>query len=516
MGIQRDGSRGGLAISGATPTAIYPGKLLLSYGDTTGNYIATINPDGTGLHKLTSGSTDDSHGVWSPDNSMIAFSRCSADSRCDVWVMQADGTHQRNLTSWESPSYLVQFWAHGWSPDGKKVLAQEDRYTTYGLVSDSVLWVIDVATQAHVDIFHTTQVGYGYAEIGNPFFSTGGWWSPDGSTIAFGLAIDYYTETSGLWTVGSDGSNPAPLYLAANWAFSSPQWWGPDGTALLSCIDYPPLDIVPDGTAFGCFKLAAGGGSTQTLLTVTDEGVPSNPAFPLQWPETPYYLQDVVLSRDGKLVAMQVDPCNIFFANSDFSGAPTAVTHLAPPIGVGVPCALLNDWGSSIFPFYDTLDSAFRYDILWLYNAGITKGCSDERFCPEDPVTRGQMAAFLNRALHLAPSATDYFSDDNASIFEADINALAAAGITKGCTATTFCPTADVTRGQMAAFLVRALGLPGTTTDYFTDDNGTTFESDINRLAAAGITKGCTATTFCPDLNVTRGQMAAFLHRALG
>ena len=55
--------------------------------------------------------------------------------------------------------------------------------------------------------------------------------------------------------------------------------------------------------------------------------------------------------------------------------------------------------------------------------------------------------------------------------------------------------------------------------DWFTDDDGTTFEADIDRLATAGVTRGCNPPTndmFCPDDFVTRGQMAAFLHRALG
>ena len=166
--------------------------------------------------------------------------------------------------------------------------------------------------------------------------------------------------------------------------------------------------------------------------------------------------------------------------------------------------------------FVDIAGSSFYADILWLASSGITSGCAPNFFCPDDPVTRGQMAAFLDRALHLPATTTDYFTDDNGTTFEGNINRLAASGITAGCTATTFCPTADVTRGQMAAFLDRALHLPATTTDYFTDDNGTTFEASINRLAASGITKGCTATTFCPTADVTRGQMAAFLHRAFG
>jgi hypothetical protein len=65
------------------------------------------------------------------------------------------------------------------------------------------------------------------------------------------------------------------------------------------------------------------------------------------------------------------------------------------------------------------------------------------------------------------------------------------------------------TRAQMASFLVRALDLPATGSD----DETSIHEADINRLAAAGITSGCTAT-YCPTANGTRGQMAAFLHRA--
>ena len=75
-----------------------------------------------------------------------------------------------------------------------------------------------------------------------------------------------------------------------------------------------------------------------------------------------------------------------------------------------------------------------------------------------------------------------------------------------------------VTRGQMAAFLARAMNLPDGALNTFTDDNGSIFEADIAKIAEAGITKGCNAegTLFCPNDFVTRGQMAAFLHRALG
>ncbi|MEN8239768.1 MAG: S8 family serine peptidase [Actinomycetota bacterium] len=173
--------------------------------------------------------------------------------------------------------------------------------------------------------------------------------------------------------------------------------------------------------------------------------------------------------------------------------------------------------------FIDTRDSIFRLDIAWMSAKGITKGCNpptNNRYCPDNGVTRGQMAAFIKRALKLPATSTDYFDDDNGSIFEDDINRLAAAGITKGCNPPVndkFCPDSTVTRQQMAAFIKRALKLPTTSTDYFDDDNGSIFEDDINRIAEAGITKGCNPPTnnkYCPSNPVKRGQMAAFVHRA--
>jgi glucose/arabinose dehydrogenase/PKD repeat protein len=111
--------------------------------------------------------------------------------------------------------------------------------------------------------------------------------------------------------------------------------------------------------------------------------------------------------------------------------------------------------------FVDIGGSVFLEDIIWLAEQGITKGCNppaNDRFCPDDFVSRGQMAAFLVRALNLPASSQDFFADDEGSIFEGDINSLAAAGITRGCDASRFCPDDFVSRGQMAAFLHRAFG----------------------------------------------------------
>ncbi len=185
-----------------------------------------------------------------------------------------------------------------------------------------------------------------------------------------------------------------------------------------------------------------------------------------------------------------------------------------------------DDVDPDVGPFTDIVGSIFTVDIEWLATSGITQGCNppvNDGFCPDDFVTRGQMAAFLVRGLDLPATSDDYFGDDDGMIFEDAINRLAASGITKGCnppTNDTFCPNGNVTRGQMAAFLVRALGYDdGAGGDQFTDDDGSIFEDAIDKLAAAGVTRGCNPpadTDYCPNKNVTRGQMAAFLHRAFG
>ena len=121
------------------------------------------------------------------------------------------------------------------------------------------------------------------------------------------------------------------------------------------------------------------------------------------------------------------------------------------------------------------------------------------------------------------PGGADFnpFIDDDGHIFENAIEWLSTEGITSGCNPPAndrFCPNDLVTRAQMAAFLVRAFGFTaGGGADLFDDDDGLVFETAIDRLGTAGVTQGCNPpdnNLFCPDDFVTRGQMAAFLKRA--
>lgn len=201
---------------------------------------------------------------------------------------------------------------------------------------------------------------------------------------------------------------------------------------------------------------------------------------------------------------------------------PGLVLVAVAAIGVSSLSAELPPGGT----FIDEDGSTHEGAIEAIVNEGITFGCDERRirYCPDDVVTRGQMAAFLNRALDLPATTEDFFTDDNASIFEGDINRIAAAGITLGCNPpanSSYCPNREISRGEMASLLTRAFPdlMPESAPDAFTDDNSNIHQDNINRLAAAGITAGCNPpanTHFCPREGVTRAQMASFLVRALG
>ncbi len=164
----------------------------------------------------------------------------------------------------------------------------------------------------------------------------------------------------------------------------------------------------------------------------------------------------------------------------------------------------------------DYSDTMYAPYVEWAFSEGITGGCELDLFCTGNAVTRAQGASFIARALELPPATQDWFDDDDGKTHESDINRLAEAGITSGCGERLFCPSETMTRGQMASLLVRALALPpATTPDYFADDDGTTHEADIDALAEAGITGGCAADRYCPTSPVTRGQLVTFLYRGL-
>ena len=147
-------------------------------------------------------------------------------------------------------------------------------------------------------------------------------------------------------------------------------------------------------------------------------------------------------------------------------------------------------------------------------------GC-EAGFCPDEAIDRKTMAVWLVRildGLDPPPISQSSFHDVDPGSFHAPfIERLVDLGITTGCgDGSTFCPDAEVTRAQMAAFISRAWALPDGPTPTFTDvPSSVWYTAAVARLASSGITTGCgDGSTFCPDADTTRADMATFLHRA--
>jgi hypothetical protein len=166
--------------------------------------------------------------------------------------------------------------------------------------------------------------------------------------------------------------------------------------------------------------------------------------------------------------------------------------------------------------FVDDDDTPYEEAIEALAADEIVEGCGTDLFCPDDAVQRGQTASLLSRAFDLPAATRDFFDDDEENVHEDAINRLARAGISRGCDRDLYCIGQTLQRDQMASLLVRAADLPATDDDYFRDGGGT-HRGAMNALAAAGVTAGCNAggTRFCGGREVTRGELTAFLARAL-
>ena len=186
--------------------------------------------------------------------------------------------------------------------------------------------------------------------------------------------------------------------------------------------------------------------------------------------------------------------------------------------------------------FSDVPINYWAYDyIASIYNVGITKGCAQDdpntpenerRYCPEDNVTREQMAAFIVRAVEGEPplnycDSGDPFPDVTPDMFFCRyIKRLYERGITTGYSDGTYGPNNNVSREEMATFIVRAVeGEPplsycmsGSPFPDVTPDMWSCIY--IKRLKELEITTGYGDGRYGPYDLVTRAQMAAFLSRA--
>jgi uncharacterized repeat protein (TIGR03803 family) len=156
----------------------------------------------------------------------------------------------------------------------------------------------------------------------------------------------------------------------------------------------------------------------------------------------------------------------------------------------------------------------------------ISVGCGNGDFCPADDVRRDEIAALLLRARHgpafLPPSCGGVFADVACpSAFANWIERLASEGITSGCGGGDYCPSAPVSRAQVAVLLLKAehgaAYVPPACRGRFLDvPCPSPFADWIERLAEENVSAGCGGGNYCPGAPVTRGQLAVFLTRVFG
>lgn len=195
-----------------------------------------------------------------------------------------------------------------------------------------------------------------------------------------------------------------------------------------------------------------------------------------------------------------------------------AVTGLGLQVATA-PTAQAATCSTSNFTDVSSKNSAYAA-VTWMACNGITGGYSDGSFGVDKPVTRGEVAAFLHRQTtpdHPSSSAP-YFTDVPATgRFYSTPVAWMAQGGYAGREALTFRPNDPVTRGELAAYLYRLAGASqsGPGTSPYTDMGwSTSFYHAASWLDSQGIAGGYQDGTFRPTRNITRGETAIMLRNA--
>jgi cell wall-associated NlpC family hydrolase len=191
-------------------------------------------------------------------------------------------------------------------------------------------------------------------------------------------------------------------------------------------------------------------------------------------------------------------------------------TLLSAVLAAVLATALLAGPAAATTSFRDVTGSVHAPAVSALATEKIVLGCTSDLFCPSRNLTRGQVASLLFRALELPPATgATRFTDTAGNTHRAAIDAIAEAGVTRGCGDGKFCPDDAISRGELASLLVRALKVPAAPSGTYFTDSGGTHGASIDALAAAGIANGCSLVEFCPNDRLIRAQGATFVARGL-
>ncbi|HEX6432644.1 MAG TPA: hypothetical protein VFZ87_00305, partial [Gemmatimonadales bacterium] len=224
--------------------------------------IFVVNPDGSGLNRLTPSGVFDREPVWSPDGARILFA--SGD---DLYLMNRDGSARVRVVDAQGVN------AHRWSPDGSMIA-----YTAVRASGDDVfedLWVVrsdgSSATRIALNATHPS-------------------WASDGRRIAY--ASDGFGDQQ-VHIINSDGTGDVPLTSAL---VATQTTWSPDGSviAFVNVLDRNIMLINPDG-----------GGLVNLTQDQADDDSPvwspdgTTLAFNTGTPDQPLESEVAVMNRDG-------------------------------------------------------------------------------------------------------------------------------------------------------------------------------------------------------------------------
>jgi Tol biopolymer transport system component len=302
------------------------------------NNIYSIRDDGTGLSRITSASTDDRNGVWSPDGTKLAYARWESGGPYHLEVYDLSDSSTESIVTHSQPIVYPD-----WAPDGTKIV--------FGSVESGNhdIWVVDA------DGSNPTQLTTHSAADEIPV------WSTDGTRIAW--STWRASGRADIWIMDADGENKTPLISESGWEF--PGAWSPDGTKLTYAID-PSASadlyiydfttegstrITTDGAANVhavwsadskklAFMAGAGGGSALELYTIDVDGMNKRPITSNgyhdqnpSWGEAVRHIGSAVSGASVSTVIRirndgvgDLDVTNIEFNDSHFSAYPGMLT----------------------------------------------------------------------------------------------------------------------------------------------------------------------------------------------
>ena len=437
--------------------------------------VFVMNADGTNQRQITDNTSDDRLPGWSPDGTRIVFTS-DRDGDYEIFVMNADGTNQQQLTDNTSDDRLP-----GWSPDGTQIAFISNRD------GDSEIFVMSA------DGTNQKQL------TDNSNFDRMPGWSPDGTQIAF------HSNRDGDWEVfvmNADGTNQRQI--TDN---TSPDWtprWSPDGTRIVFTSNR-------DGD-FEVFVMNADGTNQRQI---TDN-------FSTDW--TP------VWSPDGTRIVFTSDrdgDYEIFVMNADGTNQQQLTSNSDTEFVYGLAWWSQTPSRESHL-FEDVPEGHFAEDaIRWAAEEEITVGVGNNQFGIGQTLTRYEMVTFLCRVFATGTCRSGTRGSDTFGDVPVDhwanyaIGWAVENGITSGVSATEFGGPQTLTREEIAAFLWRAKGRPAggsLGSDVYTDvpaDRSQWANQPIGWAYDQGISGGTASGTFGFGTSLTREEMVLFLCRAI-